>query len=196
MRARHAAVTSPTCPAPMTATCMLRVPPVVGGGVVDRPASGRRCWTAPWRPRRPGCRSRRPCRWRRCRPGRRTRRRGRGRRCSRRCGCPGPAGRLDVHLEAVLGAQASPVGLDLPGVALDVDPGIGPGQVLPEEGVAADQPGAGPLLEVDALGGDVGADPVAEDPVAVAAVGLAAAVPAPVAVGAADIHALAVLGLA
>src|SRR5918999_3455202 len=37
MRARHAAVTRPTCPAPMTATCMLRVPPVVGGGVVDSP---------------------------------------------------------------------------------------------------------------------------------------------------------------
>src|SRR5215211_2228406 len=101
-----------------------------------------------------------------------------------------------MDLEAVPGAEVAPVGLDLPAVALDVDPGVGPGHVGADEVVAADHPGGGPLLEVDALGGHLGADPVVEDPVAVAAVGLAAAVLAPVAVGAADVQTLAVPGLA
>src|ERR687897_2164343 len=186
IRARHAAVTSPTCPAPMTATCMLCSPSLVAGDVgkalggpadpvvaADHRAAG--VLVDPDAVLAAG---------------------------SQVAGVPGdlvapaPAGRLHVDLEAVLGAEAPPVPLDRPGVALDVDPGVGPGHVPAGEDVAADRPGAGPLLEVDALGGDLGADPVAEDPVAVAPVGLAAAVLAPVAVGAAHVDALAVPGLA
>jgi hypothetical protein len=100
-----------------------------------------------------------------------------------------------VDLHAVLRGLGAAVAPDGPVVALDVDPGVALGHACAGERVVGQGAAGGALLDVHRLRGRLG-DVVVAHQVVVAAVRVAAADVAPVALGGADVDALAVLRLA
>src|SRR5215207_6834720 len=99
-----------------------------------------------------------------------------------------------VGLETISRRSRSGVVLDEPSVALYVDPRVRVDDAGSIEGIAAENAVAGALLDIDALRGGV-RDGVALDKVPVAGVGFAVGDVAPVALGGADVDALAELRL-